>query len=244
MVAESLEQVFQIQCANCGNACSVGANSILAGGAVTCPHCQSPLVVPAAKAPVASPELRPTESRAHSPTGRLKPVNFFGDTVKSPTVQVVSTLASPTAAPATELEKPPAVTSKAVEQVDAPGLPPTETQPVAKRSAEDSNLSDKEPGRQRSRRRGSSSRRSSSDRSWNEIGVDGLPIKQDSEVEEPAIDSVGTRFQDVAVLLFALAVSLVLTQAGLWWVAGVDPLGLAPVVSGWLPNLVPQSLRP
>lgn len=240
MVADSLEQVFRIRCAKCGNPCSVGANTILAGVVVACPNCQTPLVVPTAKAPVASPELRPTESRVQSPTGRLKPATFFGDSVQSPTVQAVSIPA--TSVP--ELEKPATSSSNIVEPVDAPGLLPIEVQPVSKRAVDDSNQSGNESGRQRSRRRGSSSRRSSSDRNWNEIGVDGLPIKQDSDVEEPAIESVGTRFRDVVGLLFALAVSLLLTQAGLWWVAGVDPLGVAPLVSGWLPNVVPQSLRP
>lgn len=239
MVTDSLEQVFQILCAKCGNPCSVGANSILAGNGVACPNCQTPLVVPATKAPVASPELRPMESRAKSPTGRLKPATFFGDTVPSPTVQAVSTPATSV----TEMEKPATPSSHSVEPGDASGVLPAEVQPVSNRVVHDSNQSGTESGRQRSRRRGSSARRSSSDRNWNEIGVDGLPIKQDSDAVEPAIESVGTRFRDVVGLLFAVALSLLLTQAGLWWVAGVDPLGLAPFVSGWFPNVVPQSLH-
>ncbi|MBL8854858.1 MAG: hypothetical protein JNK57_12905 [Planctomycetaceae bacterium] len=72
--------------------------------------------------------------------------------------------------------------------------------------------------------------------------MDGLPINVEAEATEPEIETAGTRVRDVAGLLVAVAISLMLTQAGLWWVAGIDPLGLAPVISGWIPNVVPQTL--
>ncbi|MBL8892209.1 MAG: hypothetical protein JNL67_19695 [Planctomycetaceae bacterium] len=104
-----------------------------------------------------------------------------------------------------------------------------------------------ESDEQRSRRRrssGRSSRRSSAERSWNEIGVDGLPIREPDESPNEEFASVETRPQDVLRLFLAFTVSLLLTQAGLWWVAGVDPLGLAPWVSSWAPWVVPSGLRP
>lgn len=266
MVADSLDQVFRIQCANCGKAGSVYASSILAGAAVKCEQCQTPLVVPTSSAAKAEPEPQPTSSRTPSPTGaralvptgRLKPVSYIGGTVNSP--NVLAKTNQPSTAPTLPSENVPKPTT--VQEITKPKPESEESNPTTPLATKLGNRAPNEPsessdsnesnvarganeesGRTRTRRRrSSSSSRSSSDRSWNDIGVDGLPINADAEATEPEIETAGTRVRDVAGLLLAVAVSLMLTQAGLWWVAGIDPLGLAPVISGWIPNVVPQTL--
>jgi ribosomal protein S27E len=261
MVAETLDQVFRIQCANCGKAGSVYASSILAGSAVKCEHCQTPLVVPTNNAAETVREPQPTGSRAPSstgaralvPTGRLKPVSYIGGTLTSPNVPITANVTPTTPTPPSEpAQKPTRIleTAKTEPESEKPNsTTPLATklsdrvpnEPAESNDSNDSNLARgarEESGRTRTRRR----RSSSSGRSWNDIGVDGLPINMEAEATEPEIETAGTRVRDVAGLLVAVAISLMLTQAGLWWVAGIDPLGLAPVISGWIPNVVPQTL--
>jgi len=94
----------------------------------------------------------------------------------------------------------------------------------------------------RSRRTG---RRRTTNRSgWNEIGVDGLPIRRTerSPATELAGETEPTSPRDVIRLLAAFGVSLVLAQLSVWWLVGIDPLGLAPPLSPWLPLIVPEGL--
>ncbi len=268
MVADSLDQVFRIQCANCGNMGSVLASNILAGVAVQCPHCQTPLVVPSSspadtlREPTGPRAQTPTGSRAQVPTGRLKPVSYIGGTSNSRNVPTTANQppAAPTATsefvlkpespqdvtkPGPEFEQP----NSARQIVPQQRTSRDQNEPIESVVSDDSSTSNlsrsatEASGRTRTRRRrASSSGRSSSERSWNDIGVDGLPINADSDANEPEIETAGTRVRDVVGLLLAVAVSLMLTQAGLWWVAGIDPLGLAPIFSGWIPNVVPPTL--
>jgi hypothetical protein len=53
----------------------------------------------------------------------------------------------------------------------------------------------------------------------------------------------GSSFRELSGLLLAFGLSVALTQASLWWVVGVDPLGVAPLIEQWLPGLVPTGLR-
>jgi hypothetical protein len=79
---------------------------------------------------------------------------------------------------------------------------------------------------------------------WNEIGVDGLPIRGTEEfaLHDSNGDAAPPSTLDLVGWMGALAVSVLLTQLSLWWLVGVDPLGLAPVVSPWLPIAVPGGL--
>lgn len=106
-------------------------------------------------------------------------------------------------------------------------------------------------GRRRRSRSGSRSRsehrrsRASGHTSWNDIGVDGLPIATDDSSDSTELDSGtgGTRIRDVIGLFTALACSVLLTQVSLWWLVGIDPLGLGPTIADWAPSIVPTELH-
>jgi phage FluMu protein Com len=105
--------------------------------------------------------------------------------------------------------------------------------------------------RHHSSRRGSRSRsehrssRSSRHTSWNDIGVDGLPIATEDSSDSTELDSGtgGTRIRDVIGLFTGLACSVLLTQVSLWWLVGIDPLGLGPTIADWAPSIVPTELH-
>jgi hypothetical protein len=258
MVADTLNQLFRIQCTSCGQPCSVSSADILAGVAISCPSCGTRLVVPVSESNESpardgsGPSSIP--HRAKAPTGRLKPVaplSFVAPTLVSevtanPGPAVVETTATETAIsepsghpPAEPVHpSPPGQHDRDVPMVD-----PTERDSQLINVTEDTT---EEPRRSR-RSRNSSSKRSSPRRSspeprWNEIGVDGLPILDAAELATEEEPHGGTQLRDVTGLLLAFGLSLMLTQAGLWWVAGIDPLGIAPTFSSWLPNVVPSDL--
>lgn len=264
MVADTLNQEFRINCSACGHACSIAAQELLAGHGVDCPICGARVVVPVTK--VAEQPPRPqTEAnppgRGKAPTGRLSSTrpNTLASTLRAPVAGSFTTSAP--AAANNDLERPDSVTVKRTPKTE-PTTTAVPKEPIKKPlgqtlvpvSPEDdadeaaaSEDTGAESDERRSRRRRSSSRssrRSSSEKSWNEIGVDGLPIREPGESENEEATSVETRPQDVLVLLVAFTFSLLLTQAGLWWVAGVDPLGIAPWVPSWASWLVPSGLRP
>lgn len=107
-------------------------------------------------------------------------------------------------------------------------------------------------GSRRSRRSSSSSRsrsvrglagqRQKGDDGWNEIGVDGLPVNPRPVLTgEPEVYST---WREVVVILLGGLVSLPITQLCLWWLVGIDPLGLAPQVSELVPQVVPAQMKP
>jgi DNA-directed RNA polymerase subunit RPC12/RpoP len=252
MVADSLDHTFRMHCSNCEQPCSVVASRIMAGETVECPNCQSPVIAPAAtpaevtgRAPI---DHRKSELRPLAPTGRLKPVNFVGQAVHVSSVPQVE-LSSPPAPASLPAIEPHTLIQEPIEEIrSAKYVESMEFQSNDATSAskpDQGEESDESSRPRRSRRRRSSSGRSSSELSWNDIGVDGLPIRRSNTVESES-DAVeaeveGTRLRDVTGLVLAVGLSLVLTQAGLWWGAGVDPLGLWPYVSGWFPNLAPTT---
>lgn len=54
-------------------------------------------------------------------------------------------------------------------------------------------------------------------------------------------DSRRAPWVDLVVMLLCCIVSLPLVQLGLWWVAGVDPLGIAPTIRSVAPLVVPAA---
>lgn len=265
MVADTLNQEFRINCSACGHACSIAAQALLAGHGIDCPSCGARVVVPVTTVAEQSPRP-PAEAaspgRGKAPTGRLRsnPPSTPTSTVRTPAAGP-SNPPLPTAgnnnlgrsdsaadkrSPKSEPVITTAVPTESVNTSLGQSSTSVSTEDIADETAASAN-DGAEPDARRSQRRRSSSRsarRSSSERSWNEIGVDGLPIQESGESQNEDITSVETRPQDVLLLLLAFTFSLLLTQAGLWWVAGVDPFGIAPWVSSWAPWLVPSGLRP
>lgn len=262
MVADSLNQSMSHQCSACGHWCSLPTQKISASESIPCPNCQSPLILPEVSAQSLPERGRASaaSSRPLPPTGRLKPATFvpappslpqLAPKIEPPTGEIQPTHASnsettplPTAAPA-ELNSQ--THAPASDSESAPEISPGVESESETESGSAAEVRDRSESSRSRRRRSSSSRRPAGELSWNEIGVDGLPIKRNKTLEPAADEEVsteGTRLRDVTGLLLAFGLSLLLTQLGLWWVAGIDPLGFGPTVAGWFPQAVPQTLTP
>lgn len=166
-------------------------------------------------------------------------------------------IASPSPPESTPLAaSPPEVAPPEVSPPDLPASasasPAEAVGAVESRSAEPEH---EEPTPRRRRSTGSSgadrqpTHRSSSGRS-RVTGASRVPRRDSSSYADlAAIDLesaavAGSSFRELSGLLLAFGLSILLTQASLWWLVGVDPLGLAPLVSHWMPGVVPPDLRP
>lgn len=100
---------------------------------------------------------------------------------------------------------------------------------------------------QTERRRSRSSRaiRSGRKDSWNQIGVDGLPLSRSKSDTKPLEEHDGGEggWREVALIAIGGAISLPVTQLCLWWMVGVDPLQLGPSISRVLPQVVPVAFQ-
>lgn len=189
-----------------------------------------------------------------TPTGRLQPASAFrpapAATHRGPVSSSVAQSDAPTgSAPHPEAEPQSSLLNEtdsiAVAAMDQSAISP---EPAAAQA--DAANSDPSSGR-RSRRssQGSPSRRSPSTRvhrrgtprarSLDAAGMGELAAL-DAEADSPP----GSSLRELSGLLLAFALSVALTQASLWWVVGVDPLGAAPAISQWVPGIVPPGLRP
>jgi len=54
----------------------------------------------------------------------------------------------------------------------------------------------------------------------------------------------GNKKKDLLKMVLGGLLAIPVSQLALWWIAGVDPLSLAPQVSQYVPAIVPQKLRP
>ncbi len=89
-------------------------------------------------------------------------------------------------------------------------------------------------------RRGSSAGRASSRKG---AGREATQLAELAAIDLESVHVDGSSFRELSGLLLAFGLSVALTQASLWWVVGVDPLGVAPLIEQWLPGLVPTGLR-
>lgn len=195
-----------------------------------------------------------------TPTGRLQPTSAF-----RPSVAMTHTPPNKSAEVGhrPQVLAPPQVTPPQAE------LPPTNADTVLETeqaavgetsidrdtfvatpaSVEDATAPTSRARRSRRTSHGSSSRHSHStggrrrgmphERDLDATGSGGL-----AALESQATTLPGSSMRELSGLLLAFALSVALTQASLWWVVGVDPLGTAPVISQWVPGIVPPGLQP
>ncbi len=105
-------------------------------------------------------------------------------------------------------------------------------------------------GRRRSRsshrsqsRRGSAAGRANSRNSTRVTQREGTQFSELAAIDLDSAHVDGSSLRELSGLLMAFGLSVALTQASLWWVVGVDPLGIAPLIEQWLPGVVPPGLR-
>jgi len=196
---------------------------------------------------------RSTEANAspRTPTGRLQPNSAFR--------QWSSSAAEPETAERQSTPDPDVIATPALPEVSHPE--PTElvsAVPAASAAGSELRSEDLEPEvprQSRSRSTGrsgvdrKSAKRSSSGHSRVPGSTRGPRRTSSTYAELAAIDLesaavAGSSLRELSGLLLAFGLSLVLTQASLWWLVGIDPVGLAPFFSPWLPSIVPPGLRP
>ena len=92
---------------------------------------------------------------------------------------------------------------------------------------------------------GDRSKRLESDRGWNNIGVDGRPIKKSRRPLKELEDHDGGEgsWRELVMIMLGGIISLPITQICVWWLADVDPLALGPPTSRVVPQVVPARFR-
>lgn len=126
----------------------------------------------------------------------------------------------------------------------------TPNQSPSRRSSDRRSSSSNRTGRSSSRRSGRRSRsrsmsRMEGDGGWNEIGVDGLPVRgarqRMQELEEHDGEEGGIR--ELIIICVGGLLCLPVTQLCLWWLVEIDPLHLGPAISNVVPAVVPSQFH-